>query len=105
MPSTRPWWSRRWGRRTWGEERTLACQNFLNLFRGGGTDLAADGGWALADFALAELLKLACKHMPRLPSDRLDVLLLDHTGKNVSGTGMDTNIVGRVLNPSWDGFR
>ena len=51
-----------------------------------------------------ELLKLACKHMPRLCVDKLDVLLLDHTGKNISGTGMDTNIVGRVLNPSWDGF-
>ena len=42
--------------------------------------------------------------MPRLCVDKLDVLLLDHTGKNISGTGMDTNIVGRVLNPSWDGF-
>ena len=25
-------------------------------------------------------------------------------GKNISGTGMDTNVVGRVLNPVWDGF-
>ena len=51
-----------------------------------------------------QLLRLACQHMPRLCVDKLDVLLLDHTGKNVSGTGMDTNIVGRVLNPGWDGF-
>ena len=50
------------------------------------------------------LLQLACKHMPRLCSSCLDVLLLDYTGKNISGTGMDTNIVGRVLNPKWDGF-
>jgi hypothetical protein len=50
------------------------------------------------------LLKLACEHMPRLCVEKLDVLLLDHTGKNISGTGMDTNIVGRVLNPGWDGF-
>jgi hypothetical protein len=50
------------------------------------------------------LLRLACEHMPRLCHDRLDVLLLDQTGKNISGTGMDTNIVGRVLNPAWDGF-
>ena len=47
-----------------------------------------------------ELLALACKHMPRLCVDKLDVLLLDHTGKNISGTGMDTNVVGRVLNPA-----
>lgn len=83
----------------------MGCTRFFSFISGRGADLAADGGWALADHALAELLKLACKHMPTLPSDRLDVLLLDHTGKNVSGTGMDTNIVGRVLNPSWDGFR
>jgi len=50
------------------------------------------------------LLALACEHMPRLCSDKLDVLLVDETGKNISGTGMDTNIVGRVLNPAWDGF-
>ena len=47
-----------------------------------------------------ELLALACEHMPRLCVDALDVLLLDETGKNISGTGMDTNIVGRVLNPT-----
>eukprot|EP00658_Telonema_sp_P-2_P010793 TRINITY_DN14090_c1_g1_i2.p1 TRINITY_DN14090_c1_g1~~TRINITY_DN14090_c1_g1_i2.p1 ORF type:complete len:381 (-),score=66.21 TRINITY_DN14090_c1_g1_i2:326-1468(-) len=49
-----------------------------------------------------ELLAVACAHMPRLVSNKLDVLLLDQTGKNISGTGMDTNIVGRVLFPAWD---
>ena len=39
-----------------------------------------------------ELLALACKHMPKLCVDKLDVLLLDETGKNISGTGMDTNV-------------
>ena len=39
-----------------------------------------------------DLLALACKHMPKLCVDNLDVLLLDETGKNVSGTGMDTNV-------------
>lgn len=39
-----------------------------------------------------ELLALACKHMPKLCVDNLDVLLLDETGKNISGTGMDTNV-------------
>jgi hypothetical protein len=31
-----------------------------------------------------------------LPFDDLDVLIVDEMGKNVSGTGMDTNVVGRV---------
>ena len=42
-----------------------------------------------------ELLVLARQWMPRLPFDRADVLLLDEIGKNISGTGMDTNVVGR----------
>jgi len=42
--------------------------------------------------------------MPHLCTDQLDVLLIDETGKNISGTGADTNLIGRVLNPRWDGF-
>jgi hypothetical protein len=33
--------------------------------------------------------------MPQLPFDRSDLLLIDQIGKDVSGTGMDTNVVGR----------
>ncbi len=33
--------------------------------------------------------------MPRLPFDRADVLLIDQIGKDISGSGMDTNVVGR----------
>lgn len=38
--------------------------------------------------------------MPRLPFDAIDVLVVDRIGKDVSGAGMDTNVVGRyrVLN-------
>lgn len=44
----------------------------------------------------AELLEKAHANMPKLPLDELDVLIIDEIGKNISGTGMDTNIVGRI---------
>lgn len=48
----------------------------------------------------AELLERAREYMPTLPYDDLDVLVVDRIGKDVSGTGMDTNVIGRyeVLN-------
>lgn len=42
----------------------------------------------------AELLKRVWTILPRVPFDPLDVLLVDEMGKNLSGTGMDTNIIG-----------
>jgi hypothetical protein len=36
--------------------------------------------------------------MPSIPFPEIDVLVLDEIGKNVSGAGMDTNIVGRGVN-------
>jgi hypothetical protein len=36
--------------------------------------------------------------MARLPFRHLDVLLIDQFGKNISGTGLDTNVVGRKFN-------
>jgi nickel-dependent lactate racemase len=42
-----------------------------------------------------ELLKLAKQWMPRLPFPQVDILLIDEIGKNISGSGMDTNVVGR----------
>jgi hypothetical protein len=42
-----------------------------------------------------ELLVLAKRWMPRLPFKEADVLILDEFGKNISGSGMDTNVVGR----------
>nr|WP_303650314.1 lactate racemase domain-containing protein [Halalkalicoccus sp. NIPERK01] len=44
-----------------------------------------------------ELLDIAREELPTLPVDDLDVLILDEMGKDVSGTGMDTNVIGRVL--------
>jgi hypothetical protein len=45
-----------------------------------------------------ELLVLAKNWIPRLPFDRCHVLLVDQMGKNISGTGMDTNVIGRKYN-------
>jgi len=42
----------------------------------------------------AELLKLANTLLPRVPFGQLDVLIVDTMGKNISGTGMDPNIIG-----------
>ena len=41
------------------------------------------------------LLKIAKSHLATLPFQQLDVLVLDEIGKNISGAGMDPNIVGR----------
>lgn len=45
-----------------------------------------------------ELLALARQRMPQLPFRESDLLIVDQIGKEISGTGMDTNIVGRKLN-------
>ncbi|MBL9122401.1 MAG: DUF2088 domain-containing protein [Planctomycetaceae bacterium] len=42
-----------------------------------------------------QLLLNARKWMPKLPFERVDILLIDEIGKNISGAGMDTNVVGR----------
>jgi len=44
-----------------------------------------------------KLLSDAKRLMARLPLDPLDVLIVDKMGKNVSGTGMDTNVVGQIM--------
>jgi hypothetical protein len=42
-----------------------------------------------------ELLRLARRLLGRLPWQEADLLIIDEIGKDVSGSGMDTNIVGR----------
>lgn len=42
-----------------------------------------------------ELFKMSVKHYPWLPFRTCDVLVIKRAGKNISGTGMDTNIIGR----------
>jgi hypothetical protein len=43
------------------------------------------------------LLAEARAMMPALPFERIDVLVIDRMGKDISGAGLDTNIVGRGI--------
>ncbi len=45
------------------------------------------------------LLKDARDWMARLPFSSFDVLIVEEIGKNISGSGMDTNVIGRPSNP------
>jgi hypothetical protein len=42
------------------------------------------------------LLRQHKQRYPMLPIDQLDLLIVDQIGKDVSGTGMDTNVIGRI---------
>lgn len=44
----------------------------------------------------AELLEYSRSLMPSLPLDDIDFLIIQEMGKNYSGTGVDTNIIGRM---------
>ncbi|NLI14346.1 hypothetical protein [Pelotomaculum propionicicum] len=50
------------------------------------------------DFFAAErdLLCEARGFLPGLPVENIDILVVDQIGKNFSGTGMDTNVIGRL---------
>ncbi|MHB8772402.1 MAG: nickel pincer cofactor-dependent isomerase, group 22 [Syntrophales bacterium] len=53
--------------------------------------LAGPGEFAATD---RELLTEARELLPRLPVECLDVLIVEKIGKNISGAGMDPNVVG-----------
>ncbi len=64
-------------------------------------DEVASVQWVAAEKILSEepkLLDSARANMPRLPFADADLVIIDRFGKNISGTGMDTNIVGRKTN-------
>ena len=42
------------------------------------------------------LLKRAKEIMPRLPFKQMDILVADEIGKNISGSGLDPNVTGRL---------
>ena len=42
-----------------------------------------------------ELCAESKRLMPMLPFDEIDLLIVDQIGKNISGSGMDTNVIGR----------
>ncbi|MDB5106828.1 MAG: hypothetical protein JWP91_4517 [Fibrobacteres bacterium] len=54
---------------------------------------------AEADAGEQELLKLSKSLAPGLPFAEADVLMIDFMGKDISGTGMDTNVIGRLRIP------
>jgi hypothetical protein len=43
-----------------------------------------------------ELLKSAKAYAPGLPFDEADIIIIDEMGKDISGTGFDTKVVGRI---------
>jgi hypothetical protein len=61
------------------------------------SEVALLAGVAPQDFERAdeELLARAKQLMPRLPFDFAHVLIVDQIGKDISGSGIDTNVVGR----------
>ncbi len=69
----------------------------LGLVENSRKRLAALRAVPAADFEAAdrELLHLADDWMARLPFGRIDILVVDRIGKEISGTGMDTNVIGR----------
>ena len=50
------------------------------------------------------LLKTAKENMPRLPVKAADVLIVQESGKEISGAGMDPNIIGRAADLMEDDF-
>jgi len=45
-----------------------------------------------------ELLAESRGDKPKLPFEKLDFLIIDEIGKDISGTGADTKVVGRIMN-------
>ena len=81
----------------------LAC-----LPRVYGVGLVEDGTHRLARVAVLRAAEIAREEpallhqarawMPALPFPDVDVLIVDTIGKNISGAGMDTNVIGRKFN-------
>jgi len=44
-----------------------------------------------------QLLQIAKSSLARIPFEQGDVLVVDEMGKNISGAGMDTNVIGRTV--------
>ena len=72
----------------------------------GGLAILEDGTDATSDIAMAPAAEMAAldkaflarsrQMLARLPWQALDVLIVDAMGKEISGTGMDTNVIGRM---------
>jgi hypothetical protein len=97
-----------WAAATRGHERVLKAVSRVvlsHLPRLFGVALVEDGSHRIArietmrggEFHDREpaLLQQARHWMPAIPFAEVDVLVVDEIGKDISGTGMDTNIIGR----------
>jgi hypothetical protein len=73
----------------------------LGVVENGYDETAKVEAFAAADLEAGErrLLKEAREWMARLPFSPIDVLVVEEMGKNISGSGMDTNVIGRPSNP------
>src|SRR6266581_1770904 len=73
----------------------------LGILENGYDETAGVEAFNAADLEAGErrLLKDARAWMARLPFSPIDVLVVEEIGKNVSGSGMDTNVIGRPSNP------
>jgi hypothetical protein len=75
----------------------------------GGVAILEDGADQTADLVYAPadrmfevdhaLLERSRALVAKLPFQETDVLIVDQIGKNYSGTGMDTNVIGRIMIP------
>jgi hypothetical protein len=73
----------------------------LGVVENGDDETAHIEAFAAAELEAGErrLLKSAREWMARLPFSPIDVLIVEQMGKNISGSGMDTNVIGRPTNP------
>jgi hypothetical protein len=73
----------------------------LGIVENGYDETARVEAFAAGDLEAGErrLLKEAREWMARLPFSPIDVLVVEEMGKNISGAGMDTNVIGRPSNP------
>jgi hypothetical protein len=73
----------------------------LGIVENGYDETACVEAFSAADLEAGErrLLKDARAWMARLPFPAMDVLIVEEIGKNISGSGMDTNVIGRPSNP------
>ena len=51
-----------------------------------------------------ELLKTAREHMPKIMLTNCDILVVEQIGKDISGAGMDPNVVGRTTKGIIEGY-
>jgi hypothetical protein len=73
----------------------------LGIVENGYDETAHVEAFDAADLEAGErrILTMAKENLARLPFSALDVLIVEQMGKNISGAGMDTNVVGRPSNP------